>query len=114
MRIDELITRAQDMVTVERVYSGPYERDGVTVIPAAAVSGGGGGGGGSDETGQEGLGGGFGLNARPAGVYVIADGQVRWQPAVDVNRALSAVAAVAVVYLLTRWRIARIRARTEA
>lgn len=38
----ETISRAQDAITVARVYGEPYERDGVVVIPAARVSGGGG------------------------------------------------------------------------
>ena len=29
---------------------------------------------------------GFTLHARPAGAYVIKDGEVRWQPAIDVTR----------------------------
>jgi len=29
---------------------------------------------------------GFGVNARPVGVYVVKDGEVTWQPAVDVMR----------------------------
>ncbi|WP_229071172.1 sporulation protein [Actinoplanes sp. DH11] len=38
------------------------------------------------EPGQgEGSGGGFGFSARPAGVYVIKDGDVSWRPAVNVN-----------------------------
>jgi hypothetical protein len=45
-----------------RVFAEPYEKDGVTVIAAATVAGGAGGGGGHDERGQEGEGGGFGVN----------------------------------------------------
>ncbi len=37
-------------MNVRRVYGEPYEADGITIIPAAAVRGGGGGGeGGSAE-----------------------------------------------------------------
>jgi len=46
----ETIAKAQDAVTVRRVYGKPYERNGVTVIPAAQVAGGGGAGGGEDPT----------------------------------------------------------------
>lgn len=49
---------------VKQVFGEPYERDGITVIPAAAVSGGGGGGGDASEAG----GAGFGLSARPVGL----------------------------------------------
>src|SRR5215208_4037409 len=87
MNFQEAISKAQDAVTVRRVYGEPYERDGVVVIPAAKVSGAGGGGGGEDTTrGGSGSGGGFSLSARPVGAYVIEGGQVRWQPAVDIPR----------------------------
>jgi hypothetical protein len=65
MKINELVESAKDSLTVTRVYGEPYEKNGVTVIPAASVAGGGGGGGGHDNDGQEGEGGGFGLSAKP-------------------------------------------------
>jgi uncharacterized spore protein YtfJ len=87
MDIQEAITKAQDTITVKRVYGEPYERDGVVLIPAAEVRGGGGGGGGTDASSESsGGGGGFGVDARPVGAYVIEGGSVRWQPAVDVSR----------------------------
>ena len=73
---------AQDAITVKRVFGDPIETEGVTVIPAAKVGGGGGGGGENENNG----GGGFGLGARPVGAYVIKGDDVRWVPAVDVNR----------------------------
>jgi hypothetical protein len=48
--------------------------------------------------------------ARPAGAYVIKDGRVRWQPAVDLNRLLATIGAVAIAYLFTRVRIEKARA----
>lgn len=84
MDIQDVIGRAQDALTVSRVFGEPIERDGVVVIPAAEVSGGGGGGAGTDASGSSGDGGGYGLRARPVGAYVIRDGNVRWEPAVDV------------------------------
>jgi uncharacterized spore protein YtfJ len=87
MNIDETITAARDSLTARRVYGDPYERDGVTVIPAASVHGGGGGGGNETERGSDG-GGGFGLIARPVGAYVIRDGEVSWQPAFDLTRTI--------------------------
>lgn len=76
MNFQEAILKAQDAVTVERVYGSPYERDGIVVIPAARVSGAGGGGGGEDPNrGGSGSGGGFGLGARPVGAYVIDRGR---------------------------------------
>ena len=44
MDLTETISNARDSITVKRVYGEPYERNGVTVIPAATVMGGGGGG----------------------------------------------------------------------
>ena len=73
---NELMQQARDALTVKRVFGEPYERDGVTVIPAASIRGGAGGGRGEgaapDGGGSgSGSGGGFGLTAKPAGVYVI-------------------------------------------
>jgi uncharacterized spore protein YtfJ len=110
VRLQELATTVRDAITVSRVFAEPYQQDGVTLITAATVAGGGGGGG-HDERGQEGEGGGFGISARPAGAYVIKDGRVRWRPAVDVNRLVATVGAVAIAYLLTRARIERARAK---
>jgi uncharacterized spore protein YtfJ len=111
MKVAELATTVRDAITVSRVFAEPYEKDDVTVIAAATVAGGAGGGGGHDERGQEGEGGGFGVSARPAGAYVIKDGRVRWRPAVDVNRLVATVGAVAIAYLFTRARIEKARAR---
>jgi len=113
MKVSELFTSAKDAITVKRVYAEPYEKDGLTVIPAAVVGGGAGGGSGHDEKGQEGEGGGFGVSGRPAGAYVIKDGQVSWRPAVDPNRIVSAVAMVLVAYLLSRPRMVRARAKAS-
>jgi len=111
MKIDELVSTAQDAITVRKVFGDPYEKDGLTVIAAARVAGGGGGGTGQDDEGQQGEGGGFGMRAHPAGVYVIKDGAVKWQPAVDPNRLVLAAAAVMVVALVTRaWAV---RSRTR-
>jgi uncharacterized spore protein YtfJ len=89
MDFQETISKAQDAITVGRVYGEPYKRDGVVVIPAAEVRGGGGGGGGEDRTGGgSGSGGGFFLGARPVGAYVIDGGTAHWEPAIDVSRIL--------------------------
>jgi uncharacterized spore protein YtfJ len=101
----EILAKARegtDAAKASRVFGSPIEKDGVTVVPVAVVSGGGGGGSGSGTTAKkvtgdgdrpegdepqqgEGSGGGFGFSARPAGVYVIKDGDVSWRPAVNVN-----------------------------
>jgi uncharacterized spore protein YtfJ len=74
------------------------------VLPVAKISGGGGGGGGTGPAveGQEtgGSGGGFGLTAKPLGVFVIKDGTVRWRPAIDVNKVILGGQLVAVTALL--------------
>jgi uncharacterized spore protein YtfJ len=109
MKVAELVTTVRDAITISRVFAEPYEQDGVTVIAAAIVAGGAGGGSGRDERGQEGEGGGFGV--RPAGRRVrIKDGSVRWRPAVDVNRLVATIGAVAIAYLFTRVRIEKARA----
>lgn len=111
MKIDELVTTARDAVTVKRVFAEPYEKEGVTVIPAARLAGFVGGGGGHDEHGQEGEGGGFGVAGQPAGAYIIKDGRVFWRPAVDVNRLFAVLGAVAIAYLLSRPRFLKARAK---
>jgi uncharacterized spore protein YtfJ len=111
MQFEEFIGRAQDAITVRKVFGEPFEKDGLTVIPAARVIGGSGGGTGQDDSGQQGEGGGFGLMARPAGAYVIRDGEITWRPAVDPATVIVAGAAVAIVAIIagawTRARIAR-------
>ena len=113
MDIASVLSGAQDAITVRRVFGEPYERDGVTIIPVAKVSGGGGGGGAAGpEAVGEGTGAGFGLHAEPAGVYVLREGAVTWEPAVDVNRLLLGAQAVLVaLILLLRTAVRRRRRR---
>ena len=85
MNVDEMLTGARDAMTVKRVYGDPIERDGVLVIPAAKVTGGGGGGGDSENN----AGGGFGVSAKPAGAWIIRNGEVEWTPAIDATRIAS-------------------------
>ena len=99
MEFEQFISRAQEAITVRKVYGEPLEKDGVTFIPAARVMGGSGGGTGSDEQGQQGEGGGWGIHARPAGAFVIRGGEISWRPAVDPNTVIAAVAAVLVAAL---------------
>ena len=99
--VQKTIEQAKDALTVRRVFGDPYEKNGVTVIPAARVQGGAGGGTGEGPDGEgKGGGSGFGLNARPAGAYVIHGDQVDWRPAVDPNRVIIGAAVVAVAALL--------------
>jgi uncharacterized spore protein YtfJ len=110
MDVQELLAEARDAMTARRVYSEPYERDGVTVIPAAVVRGGSGGGSGRSEDG-EGGGGGFGLTARPVGAWVISDTGVTWKPAPDVNRIVlgGQLVGLAAVLMIARVLLARAR-----
>jgi uncharacterized spore protein YtfJ len=111
---NEVMQQARDALTVKRVFGEVYERDGVTVIPAASIRGGAGGGRGEGEAPDgsgsgSGSGGGFGLTAKPAGVYVIEGSQVRWQPAVDVNRIILGGQIVAIVLLCVAGSVLRRR-----
>lgn len=108
MDVEQMLSSARDAITVRRVFGEPYEHDGVTVIPAARVSGGGGGGSGNDPNRGTGQGGGFGVQARPVGAYVLKDGAVRWTPAVDVNRVIGAAAAVLLGAMVTQVRWAKL------
>lgn len=113
MKVTEVLGTARDAITVKRIYAEPYEKDGLTVIPAAMVGGGGGGGMGHDEKGDEGEGGAFGMGGRPAGAFVIEGGKVSWRPAVDPNRIMTMLGLVVIAYLLSRPRLARARAKAE-
>jgi uncharacterized spore protein YtfJ len=125
MQVEELLAQARDTMTVKRVFGEPIERDGITVIPVAKVLGGGGAGsgegpmagtirvGGDASTAEgatsdapdagamgSGSGAGFGVRATPAGAYVIKDGQVRWEPAMDLTKIALMGQVVAIVFLL--------------
>jgi len=112
MDVQETISQARDAITVKRVFGDPYEKNGTTVIPAAAVRGGAGGGSGDSPQGTGG-GTGFGITARPVGAFVIREGEATWQPAFDLNRViLGAQIAGAVLFLALR-SIAKSRARAR-
>lgn len=109
MNVDEMLSGARDAMTVKRVYGDPIERDGMLVIPAANVVGGGGGGGDQDNNG----GGGFGVSASPAGAWVIRDGKVEWEPAVDATRIATLGMLVAIVFFWTVRSIGKANARAR-
>jgi uncharacterized spore protein YtfJ len=96
--LDALLQGHRDAINVKRVYGDPIERDGVTIVPAAAVMGGTGGGGNDAGNG----GGGLGLIARPVGVWEIRDGSVTWRPAASVNWIAFLAALVALALLRRR------------
>lgn len=113
MDVQDVLSQARDAITVRRVFGEPYEKDGVTVIPAAGVRGGGGGGGESADSKESGSGGGFGLSARPVGAYVIRGDEVTWQPALDVTRIAIGGQLVGVIALLTIRSIVRSRRKSR-
>lgn len=114
MDVVRLAEVTNDVLIVRRVFGEAYECDGVTVIPCATVRGGAGGGGGKQgradgKEEDEGEGGGFVVLAKPAGVYVVSGGKVRWVPPVDVNRIVAGgqlvgLAAILLVRLIIRRR----------
>jgi len=109
VKLDELITATKKSLEPRMVYTEPYDKDGITVIAAASISTGGGGGDNREEHGRSGEGGGFGLSAKPVGAYVIKNGDLRWQPAVDVNRLMATVGAIALAALFVGARMAKTR-----
>jgi uncharacterized spore protein YtfJ len=108
----DVVMRTQDVLTVRRVFGEAIERDGVTVVPVIRFAAGGGAGRGDGRRdGSSGSGGGYGLKAIPAGVFVIRDGVVRWRPAVDVNRVVLGAQLVVITALLTLRLYLKLRAR---
>jgi hypothetical protein len=81
MNTQEVLLSTQRSLSAGRVFGDPVEVGNATIIPVASVAGGGGGGQGTGEQG----GAGFGLRARPAGVFAIRDGRVTWHPALNLN-----------------------------
>jgi uncharacterized spore protein YtfJ len=94
--LHDTVQRTIDGMQPKQVYAEPIERDGVIFLPAAKVRGGGGGGGDTEGNG----GAGFGLTAKPAGMYVIRNGDADWKPALDLNRVILGGQIVAIVALL--------------
>jgi uncharacterized spore protein YtfJ len=111
MDVQELISGVRDTISVKRVYGDPYEKDGLTVIPAATVRGGAGGGMGGPAGEETGKGGGYGVNARPSGAWIIEGDTVTWKPAVDVNRIVLGGQMVALAAILVTGRILATHAR---
>lgn len=108
-----MMETAKDTFSVRRVFGDPIAHNGIQVIPAVRVRGGGGSGGGGPQTSPDpdgiggttaaGSGGGFGLVASPAGVYVVNGDDVRWRPAVNAERiVLSGMALVAFALWMLR------------
>ena len=107
---DDLLQRAQDALTASTVFGEPFEKDGVTIIPAAAVRGAGGGGGSTAE-GDEGEGAGYAVSARPVGAWVHKNGEWKWRPAFDLNQFFLVGNLVAIAYFVSTWLVERARNR---
>jgi uncharacterized spore protein YtfJ len=115
MGANEVWDKARELITVERVFGEPFEKDGTTIIPVAAVTGGGGGGG-QDAAGggqESAYGGGFGVSARPVGVYVIRDGAVEWQESTDTLRMMLGWQVVAIASVLAFRSMFKQRSKTK-
>src|SRR2546427_5307510 len=108
--VRQTIEQARDVMSVRRVFGEPYEKNGVTVIPAARVQGGAGGGGGEGPGEGTGIGAGFGVNAKPAGAFVIRGEEVDWRPAIDVNRVILGGQLIAIAALLLARTVVKTRA----
>jgi uncharacterized spore protein YtfJ len=115
MNIQEVLARGQDAVTVARVFGPPIEKDGVVLVPAAFVTGGGGGGGNDDPNAENsGSGGGFGTASWPVGAYVIRGGDVRWEPAVNLNFVIGLGVLAFLALLRTRRTVVRARSKARS
>ncbi len=81
MRLRDAVDSIVPDPTAAQVYGQPYEiADGTTVVPVAKVRRRGGPGA------PDGPDSGLRMNARPAGVFVIRNGEATWVPAVDQTR----------------------------
>ncbi len=97
--VEELLGRVGGVANSTAVYGQPIERDGVTVVPVAAVRWGGGAGSGSgrhanDDSG-EGMGAGGGAMATPVGYIEISGGTARFVRIRDLTAAWPLVIASA-------------------
>ncbi len=102
MNAQELMSQVSEAMHARRVFGEPYEKNGLTFIPVAALRGGWGGGGGHGQQETEsGWGGGGGLAARPVGAFVIKSDDVTWHPTVDVDRIVWIGQIVGAIAILT-------------
>jgi uncharacterized spore protein YtfJ len=108
MDTPEVLAQLADRLTKYQVLGAPYERDGVTVIPVMHVRAGGGIGGRRKPADGD-RDGGLGMVCRPAGAWVIKDGNVSWQPALNLNHVILGGQTVGIVALLVVYRLLRRR-----
>ncbi|HVZ19922.1 MAG TPA: hypothetical protein VG871_02605 [Vicinamibacterales bacterium] len=87
-----VLTTVRDTLTARRVFGDPIAVGDTTIIPVAKVRGGGGGAVG---------GGGFGVDAKPVGVFAVRGDRVQWKPAVNVNQIIAGGQMVGALAVLT-------------
>jgi len=109
MRVMDIVNEAKEAMRVSQVFGEPYEKNGITIIPAARISGGAGGGG--DQQNPQAGGAGFGVSSHPVGAFVIKGSEVTWQPAIDLNRVILTGGVLGVVALLTLRAVIKAMAR---
>ena len=102
-----------DNADAGKAFGPPIQQDGTILLPVARVGSRGGAGGGPSAVGRQtrGTGGGFGVSAKPLGVYVLRDGKARWLPAVDVNKIIVGGQLLAAVGMLIGATVLRARAQ---
>src|SRR2546429_9802946 len=83
MRVMDVVNEAKGAMRASEVFGTPYEKNGVTIIPAAKIAGGAGGGG--DQAQPQAGGGGFGGSSRPLCAFLVKGGEVSWEPALDLH-----------------------------
>lgn len=102
-----MMIKVRELLTVERIVGEPIREGGVTMIPVVSIRGAGGFGGGrgtsSDNESGYGEGGGFAISGRSVGMYVLKDGSLEWQPAIDYTRMFVVSCAAIVAISLLRW-----------
>lgn len=104
-----VLDQVKEIVGGATVFDRPFEKNGITVIPASRLTGGGGGG---EQGGEESAaGGGAGVQATPAGALVINGDTVTWVPALDLNRVLLVSQLLLLVAILSWRSVAAARAR---
>ena len=105
----KVLEQVKEIVDGATVFDKPFEKNGITVIPASRLTAGGGGG----EQGGDAspAGGGAGVQATPAGALVIRADSVTWVPALDVNRIVLISQLLVLVGILSWRSVAAARAR---
>jgi uncharacterized spore protein YtfJ len=110
MDVQQLLSKVTDNLTVGRVFGEPIQHGDILIVPVARIRGGAGGGSGTGATTDvSNSGGGGGIDAKPAGVFVIKNGSVTWQPALDVTRIVIGGQVITVILALVVRSILRRR-----